>query len=514
MKCQGRPDGPCPNNKNDVTVHNTIGDLFLCDDCEEFRWPSVQASAKGKVPTRTLRLNGKTEKPGKAKKVTSTGNNYKARSASTSAKSATVTNDLVSDAADCMSVENLDALSQLAMSDTEGDVFCIDCHEIVTSDELRLQCNICHNYHHQQCSGLPVAVFSVLSDVAAASGWVCRLCRDKYTGLKIELARVHEELADLRTSVAWLFEEVRELKEHSDATSMNAVQNSVQTDTTDQPSRNVANGVNGVNSNNSNSNNASLTSISQLRHEVRQTVQETMRRKCNVVVIGLPEVPGGSLITEGDSFLRFCEENLSIKPALDHKGCKRLGTPNDQRPRRLLVHLRSESSASDVISAARTLRRNESTKHIYINPDLTKEESKLAFEHRQRRRAARSTTTTSSSSSGLNVNSAEYHPACHILINAADNSTMQQNAIGATVVAASSLPMATVASDNPDSRASASQSQSQSQNTLPASSSSTAATVFTDTVPSWTSSFTQCTMTTSASTTSTVNCEDTINPFL
>ena len=76
---------------------------------------------------------------------------------------------------------------------------------------------------------------------------------------------------------------------------------------------------------------------------------------------------------------------------------------------------------------------------------------------------------------------------------------MQQNAIGATVVAASSLPMA---------------SQSQSQNTLPASSSSTAATVFTDTVPSWTSSFTQCTTTTSASTTSTVNCEDTINPFL
>jgi len=146
------------------------------------------------------------------------------------------------------------------------------------------------------------------------------------------------------------------------------------------------------------------------------------------------------------------------------------------------------------------LRRNESTKHIYINPDLTKEESKLAFEHRQRRRAARSTTTTTnSSSSGLNVNSAEYHPACHILINAADNSTIQQNVIGATVVAASSLPIA---------------SQSQSHNTLPAPSSSSAATVFTDTVPSWTSSFTQCTTTTSTSTTSSVNCDDTINPFL
>lgn len=37
--CQGRPAGPCPDNRNDKTVHPTQGDLFLCDACDKFRFP-------------------------------------------------------------------------------------------------------------------------------------------------------------------------------------------------------------------------------------------------------------------------------------------------------------------------------------------------------------------------------------------------------------------------------------------------------------------------------------------
>lgn len=47
MKCEGRPeDGRCPDNRNDNTVHNTIADMFLCNACEEYRWPTVGATAK------------------------------------------------------------------------------------------------------------------------------------------------------------------------------------------------------------------------------------------------------------------------------------------------------------------------------------------------------------------------------------------------------------------------------------------------------------------------------------
>lgn len=37
--CAGRPDGLCPLRKNDTSVIWTIADLFLCPDCDKFRFP-------------------------------------------------------------------------------------------------------------------------------------------------------------------------------------------------------------------------------------------------------------------------------------------------------------------------------------------------------------------------------------------------------------------------------------------------------------------------------------------
>ena len=37
--CEGRPDGPCLDNRNDNTVRFTQGDLFLCDARNKFRLP-------------------------------------------------------------------------------------------------------------------------------------------------------------------------------------------------------------------------------------------------------------------------------------------------------------------------------------------------------------------------------------------------------------------------------------------------------------------------------------------
>jgi len=36
-RCKGRPDGACPNKRNDVSVRNRQGDLMLCDECDEYR---------------------------------------------------------------------------------------------------------------------------------------------------------------------------------------------------------------------------------------------------------------------------------------------------------------------------------------------------------------------------------------------------------------------------------------------------------------------------------------------
>ena len=47
--CEGRPDGPCPAKRNDQSVCGTQGDLMLCPDCDEYRFPtSSKRSSKSK----------------------------------------------------------------------------------------------------------------------------------------------------------------------------------------------------------------------------------------------------------------------------------------------------------------------------------------------------------------------------------------------------------------------------------------------------------------------------------
>jgi len=92
------------------------------------------------------------------------------------------------------------------------------------------------------------------------------------------------------------------------------------------------------------------------------------------------------------AFNRLCEEHLSVKPSLSQKGCKRLGklTDGSHQPRRLLIHLTSEENVSHILSAAKSLRRSDDAyiaKSVYIKPDMSPAEAKLAFEKLAKRRA-------------------------------------------------------------------------------------------------------------------------------
>ena len=81
--------------------------------------------------------------------------------------------------------------------------------------------------------------------------------------------------------------------------------------------------------------------------------------------------------------LKFCEENLTTKPCILPNGCRRLGRKNasDPRPRRLLVQLRTDSNAADLLAAAEKLKYcdSEFARSVYINRDLSPTEAKMAF---------------------------------------------------------------------------------------------------------------------------------------
>jgi len=68
-------------------------------------------------------------------------------------------------------------------------------------------------------------------------------------------------------------------------------------------------------------------------------------------------------------------------------------TSESNRPRRLLVHLSSEHAATELLRFAKTLRRSNDkhiAENVYLTADMTREESKQAYERRVKRRQAAS----------------------------------------------------------------------------------------------------------------------------
>ena len=113
------------------------------------------------------------------------------------------------------------------------------------------------------------------------------------------------------------------------------------------------------------------------------------RRKRNVIVKGLQP----SLHTDKDLFRNLCLKEFNFQ--LDIVRCKRLGKQQDGRIQPLLVTISSVNQAEMLIQSAKQLRnsRCRETKNFgYINPDLTKEEAKVAYDRRYHKRAQLLTT--------------------------------------------------------------------------------------------------------------------------
>jgi len=74
---------------------------------------------------------------------------------------------------------------------------------------------------------------------------------------------------------------------------------------------------------------------------------------------------------------------MDTKPSLSSMGCRRLAhVPDLQgRPRRLLVHLNSESCVSNLLKAAKSLLHSsdDRARSVFVNPDLDPASAKLVY---------------------------------------------------------------------------------------------------------------------------------------
>jgi len=247
------------------------------------------------------------------------------------------------------------------------DVKCCGCDKISDRSTI-VKCDVCKDIYDQQCSTLPKEVFETLLTIVQFTGWVCYNCR---SSIRTNMEKLYanqssatDEIAKLSTSVEYL-----RCKVNAVETELNNMSSTVTQHAT-----------------------SAARPDTTIKSCIAKVVQDINRRDSNVIVVGFPEQENES---DEEAFSAFCETNLTIKPVLI--GCRRIGSPSTQRPRHLLLRLRSAQSAQDLRFAARLLRRStdNNIKNIYINADLTPEQAQLAYEERQRRRARRQQQTDS-----------------------------------------------------------------------------------------------------------------------
>ena len=340
---------------------------MLCRDCEEVRFPYMKTIKPNKAKESQVKTRPSTRSRGQPSLCDSKG--------AVSAKNRGVRNS--SAVSDCDSFSGL----------------CPRCHE--PSDKTCMFCDICRESYHSLCSGLPPEVYDILATIVRDVGWVCADCRvagsSKLASLQSSLARTSEEISLLRTMVTNLKDELDDIKSSINAATLTNCIPAISAD------KNLSVPIS-TDLSNAEPLPSSSVRFSEHRMEITKVVHDINRRKNNVVISGLPEPlvssESGRRTADCDAFLRLCEEHLDVKPQMSHLGCRRLGKPENfvNRPRKLLVHLTSETSVTNVIQSAKLLRRSTDpifASQVYINPDLSPSEAKLAFEKRQRKRELR-----------------------------------------------------------------------------------------------------------------------------
>jgi len=336
--CDGLPNGPCPGKVNNQSVKNTQGDLFLCKSCEEVRFPTVNRGNKQNLPAQRKRESARSRTQTTASLVTTNDVPVDTQQADNYVNTTTVVND-----------------QYRPTVASNGSNYCSMCNEQAT--ENILACDICKSQIHYLCTGLPNETIERLCDIIQYTGWVCNTCRFEN----------RQQIAVLQSAVAQLSEKLSDV--------LVKVEELVNKHTTTNKDRN----------------------ISDVTVEVYKSLADANRRKCNIVVSGLPEAPQHTDTihdtvehdTDRQTFESMCEEHFSIKPCLTKKGCRHLGKHTDgQRPRKLLVHLENEHAASTLLAEAKKLRHSSNitiASSVYLNPDLSPAELKLAYERRQQR---------------------------------------------------------------------------------------------------------------------------------
>jgi len=297
-RCEGRPQGPCPARRNGNTVRGTQGDLMLCPECDEFRFPSVPyvPVKRNTRLTSAMKTNNSTVKAQKS-----------------------VVNERKDDGAGGKSTRQSVRLQSASSDqlDSDSEFSCSVCLLPVNNVHNKyIKCSISEEVYHQKCADINDMLFDALTSTNSTNLWTCSECRLNTRSL---IHCLQTTVSTMQAELLGLQSKVEELEQHIR-----------------QPLNTVSAGE-GQKSDRSEVTPTDMTAA-KVSMIVHRTLAADERRKKNVVAVGIPETTD---MDDKDAFLQICEENLDIKPHVYATNCVRIGQRLETRPRLLLVKLNS-----------------------------------------------------------------------------------------------------------------------------------------------------------------------------
>ena len=248
-----------------------------------------------------------------------------------------------------------------------------NCGKKVLNDELGgVECELCFAWYHPGCQGLNMEAYGAVRKNALF--WICIQCRKfipKFRNMvqgtttgqpeSEHLARIEQKVDDLSkvfSEQKIAASEALSSAEEAKKLFADVVKNG---DTTSDQAKILTN-----------------ENIQKCFEKFQTEKEEQEKRKCNIVASNLPEseAPSGEERKREDvtNIVDIIKDELRLNVRVEN--AFRAGKKQENRPRILIVTLKSEASKWDVLKTSKLLREseNEVVRNIYINKDLTVQE--------------------------------------------------------------------------------------------------------------------------------------------
>ena len=300
-RCEGLPNGPCPQNVNNRSVKLAQGDLLLCPKCEATRFPTTQAVAHNiaNILTPPGQATARTRSAGK-----STAGVSKLRQQ-----------------------DNIASKQSTPIRENNQDEE--DGAGIVRSKLQEERLPLAHDSSGDGNSLMRKQIDELATTVAKQNETI-----DKLTSL-LNMVLKYLDISDGTQTSGTLKAELNEIR--------NSIELRIHLPT--EPRVELPSASTQM---------PPAAPIKGVLAAVHNEMQQQRQRRRNVVVNGLKPVDG---VADADLFTALCETCLPVKPAIIRERCHRLGRQQPGKIWPLLVTLRSDETATELLQCARLLKR-------------------------------------------------------------------------------------------------------------------------------------------------------------